>query len=384
MSTKRDYYEILGLKKSATVDEIRKAYREMALKHHPDRVPVDQKKQAEENFKEISEAYAVLSDSNKRALYDQYGHSGIDQKYAYEDIFKGADFSSIFGGAGGQGGPGSFFEDIFEDMGFDIFSGRRSHGQSRRRGRDLQIAMAVTLPEAATGVEKSLTIPRYEPCEKCGGSGAKPGTKPVACPQCKGRGRVMVSSGFFQLSQTCPQCRGDGSIIKEPCGSCQGEGRVRKTTRITVKVPVGVDNGSTLRVRGEGEAGSAGRGDLYVNIEVTPHKLFQRRGDDLLIEQSITLSTAVLGGELHVPTLDGSVSMRIPAGTQSQKVFRLKGKGIPDLHSRIPGDELVRVIVQIPVRLNARQRELMEEFARASGEEPGKESLADKIKKKFI
>lgn len=385
MSTKRDYYEILGLKKDAKVEDIRKAYREMALKYHPDRVPPEQKKQAEENFKEISEAYAVLSDQNKRALYDQYGHSGIDQKYAYEDIFKGADFNSVFRGMGGgeAGGFGSFFEDIFDDLGFDIMSGRRSHGQARRKGRDLQITVSVTLTEAAAGLEKSLSIPRYELCESCNGSGAKPGTKPVSCSQCRGRGRVMVSSGFFQLSQTCPQCRGDGTVIKEPCESCRGEGRVKKTTKIKVKIPPGVDNGSTLRVRGEGESGTSGRGDLYVNIEVVPHDIFQRKDDDLFVETNISLSKAVLGGEISVPTLDGTVSMKIPAGTQSGKIFRLKAKGMPSLHSGVPGDELVKISVQIPTRLNARQRELMEEYARASGEAVNRESLADKIKNKF-
>ncbi|MCG8431418.1 MAG: molecular chaperone DnaJ [Candidatus Omnitrophica bacterium] len=379
MSTKRDYYEILKVNKSASIDDIRRSYREAALKNHPDRVPAEQKKEAEARFKEISEAYAVLSDPQKRSLYDQYGHSGIDQRYAYEDIFKGADFSSVFGG----GGFGGIFEDLFEDMGFDIFSGRRSQGGSRRRGRDLQIAVSISLEEAAAGTEKTISVPRYETCKKCRGTGSKPGTSPQVCTQCGGRGRVMMSSGFFQLAQTCPQCRGEGKVVTDPCVDCHGAGRVKRTVKITVKIPPGVDTGSTLRVRGEGEAGSAAAGDLYVNIEIERHKTFQRRDDDIVVSLPITLSKAILGGEVHVPTLDGSVNMKVPAGTQSGKVFRLRGKGIPNLRSRVPGDELVRVEVEIPRRLNNRQRELIEEFARLAGEDVPKETLADRIKKKF-
>mgnify|MGYP001572262561 CR=1 FL=1 len=385
MATKRDYYEVLGVKKSASLDEIKKAYREMALRYHPDRVPHEQKKEAEEKFKEISEAYAVLSDSNKRALYDQYGHSGIDQKYAYEDIFKGADFGSVFQDLGDFGVGGGLFEEIFSDLGFDIFGSRGGRSSSgRRRGRDLQISADITLEEAASGIEKTITIPRYETCSTCSGSGAKPGSRKSTCPQCKGSGRTVVSSGFFQLAQTCPRCHGEGTIIQSPCPECRGEGRSKVTKHIKVKIPSGVDTGSNLRIRGEGEAGSAGKGDLYVIIEVRQHSVFSRHDNDILTEIAISLSKAILGADVEVPTLDGKVSMKIPGGTQSGRVFRLKQKGIPDVHGRGIGDELVRVNVEIPARLTAEQRRLVEEFARLSGEDVvGKESFADKIKKTF-
>ncbi|NQU73627.1 MAG: molecular chaperone DnaJ [Candidatus Omnitrophica bacterium] len=384
MSTKRDYYEMLGVKKSATLDEIKKAYREMALRHHPDRVPHEKKKEAEEKFKEISESYAVLSDSKKRALYDQYGHAGIDQKYAYEDIFKGADFGSIFQDLGDFGFGGGIFEEIFN--GFDIFGGgsrRRSGG--RQRGRDLQIATQITLEEASTGVEKMITIPRYEVCATCSGSGAKSGTKKITCPQCKGAGRTVVSNGFFQMAQTCPQCRGEGTIIQTPCSNCNGEGRAKVTRKLKVKIPVGVYDGSQLRIRGEGEAGQAGKGDLYVVIEVKSHPLFERHNNDIVTEVKVSLSKAILGGSIDVSTLNGKVSMKIPAGTQSGKFFRLKGKGIPDLHDRGIGDELVNVNVEIPTRLTATQRKLIEEFAKASGETAGdtRGTFTEKIKKAF-
>ncbi len=368
--TKRDYYEVLGAQKSATLDEIKKTYRELALKFHPDRVPHEQKKEAEEKFKDISEAYAVLSDANKRALYDQYGHSGIDQKYAQEDIFRGADFSSVFQDLGDYGLGGGLFDEIFSDLGYDFFGGRPSQGSgnSRRRGRDLQISVSITLEEAASGTEKTINVPRYEACSTCSGTGSRPGTRRITCPQCKGSGRTVVSKGFFQLAQTCPRCGGQGSTIQSPCLECRGEGRVKVTRKIKVKIPAGVDNGSNLRVRGEGEAGATAKGDLYVIIEVLPHSLFQRRDNNILTEVNISLSKAVLGGEIIVPTLDGKVDMKIPPGTQSESIFRLRGKGMPDLHGRGIGDTLVRVTVQIPTRLSSEQRRLMEEFSRISGE----------------
>ena len=384
MSTKRDYYEVLGVKKNATLDEIKKTYRELALRFHPDRVPHEQKKEAEEKFKDISEAYAVLSDSNKRALYDQYGHSGIDQKYAEEDIFKGADFSSVFQGMGDFGLGGGIFEEIFNDLGFD-FGQRGGRGQAgkRSRGRDLQISVEIALEEAASGVEKTITVPRYEVCSTCSGTGAKPGTKKSTCPQCRGSGRTVVSNGYFQLAQACPRCSGEGSVIQSPCPNCHGEGRSKITQKIKVKIPAGVDTGSNLRVRGEGESGTAGRGDLYVIIEVREHQVFQRHGNDLLTEINISLSKAILGAEVEVPTLAGHVKMKIPNGTQSGKIFRLKEKGIPDVHGRSIGDELVRVVVDIPTTLSSSQRKLIEEFASLSGESTDKETFTDKIRKSF-
>lgn len=370
MSVKGDYYQILGVSKTASLDEVKKAYREMALKFHPDRVPTEEKKAAEEKFKGISEAYAVLSDSSKRDLYDQYGHSGIDQKYAQEDIFKGADFSSIFREmSGGSGGAGSIFEELFGDMGFDISGSRQTRSQSsRRRGRDLQIAIEISLEEAAIGVERIITVPRYETCATCSGSGAKPGSKRTVCSQCKGSGKTVVSNGFFQMAQTCSRCSGEGSIVGTACLDCRGEGRVKVTKKIKVKIPSGVDNGSQLRVRAEGEAGLNSRGDLYVVIEVREHAVFQRHNNDIATSVNISLAKAILGGEVEVPALDGKLTMKIPAGTQCGKTFRLHGKGMPDLHSRDMGDELVKVDIEIPTRLTAQQRQLIEEFARLNGE----------------
>ncbi|RJP29056.1 MAG: molecular chaperone DnaJ [Candidatus Omnitrophota bacterium] len=381
MSTKRDYYEILGVNKSASLDEIKKAYRQLALQFHPDRVPHEQKKEAEEKFKEISEAYAVLSDPQKRGLYDQYGHSGIDQKYAYEDIFKGADFSSVFSDLSDFGFGGGLFDEIFGDLGFDL--GGKPGRRGGRRGRDLQIAVSIRLEEAAMGTEKTVTVPRYEICSNCSGTGAKPGSKKTTCSQCRGTGRMVVSNGFFQLTQTCSKCGGEGTIIQSPCPVCNGQGKTKVTRKIKVKIPPGVDTGSQLRVRGEGEAGTSAKGDLYVVIEVEPHPLFQRHGNDILTEKDISLSKAILGSEIEVPTLLGKVKMKIPAGTQAGKVFRLRAKGIADLHGRGIGDELVRVNVLIPSELTSEQRRLIEEFARLSGEEINKESFTEKIKKTF-
>ncbi|MFA4989179.1 MAG: molecular chaperone DnaJ [Candidatus Omnitrophota bacterium] len=365
-AAKRDYYEILGVHKNASLDEVKKAYRELALKFHPDRVPHEQKKEAEEKFKEISESYAVLSDSQKRALYDQYGHSGIDQKYAQEDIFKGADFSSVFRDLGDFGLGGGLFDEIFSDLGYDFFGGRsaRASGGRRNRGRDLQISVSITLEEAAIGTEKTITVPRYETCPVCSGTGARPGTRKTTCPQCKGSGHTVVGSRGFFIQQTCSRCSGEGAVIQSPCPECRGEGRTKITRKIKVKIPAGVDTGSHLRVRGEGEVGTASKGDLYVIIEIMPHSVFQRHGNDILIEVGLNLSKAVLGGDIIVPTLKGRADMKIPAGTQTGSIFRLKAKGIPDVHGRGIGDELVRVNVEIPKRLTPEQRRLIEEFSR--------------------
>ena len=381
--TKRDYYEILGVQKSSSLDEVKKAYRELALKFHPDRVPHEQKKEAEEKFKDISEAYAILSDANKRALYDQHGHAGIDQRYAQEDIFKGADFSSVFQDLGNFGFGGGLFEEIFSDLGYDFFgSGSQRSQGSRRRGRDLQISVGITLEEAAQGTEKIITVPRYENCTTCSGTGARPGTRRVTCSQCKGSGRSVVGQRGFYIQQTCPRCGGEGSIMQSPCAHCNGEGRVKVTRKIKVKIPAGVDNGSNLRVRGEGEAGQAAHGDLHVIIEVIPHSLFQRHGNDILVEANVSLTRAILGGEIIVPTLSGKVDMKIPAGTQCGSIFRLKGKGMVDLHSKNFGDQLVKVSIEIPRKLNPQQRCVIEEFARLTGEEI-RVSFTDKIKKSF-
>ncbi len=381
--TKKDYYEILGIKKDASLDEIKRAYREKALRHHPDRVPAEQKKEAEEKFKEISEAYAVLSDPQKRGLYDQYGHAGIDQRFTYEDIFKGADFSSVFEDLADFGFGGGLFDEIFGDFGFDLF-GRRRRAHAKRRGRDLQIEMDITLEEAAFGSEKTIDVPRYEPCSTCSGSGVKPGAKKSVCPQCKGQGQITVAQGFFHLTQTCPRCRGEGSIITNPCQACHGEGRTKIRKKLKVKIPAGIDTGSQLRIRGEGEAGTLGRGDLYVMIGIKPHDIFERHHNDIFVSIPISVTKAILGGEVEVPTLNGKVKMKIPAGTQSDRIFRLKGKGIPDLHGRGSGDELVGVTVQIPTHLTSEQRKLIEEFARLSEEDVDKkESFTDKIKRKL-
>jgi molecular chaperone DnaJ len=366
---KRDYYDVLGIKRNATHEEIRKAYRELALRHHPDRVPANEKQHAEERFKEMSEAYAVLSDPQKRALYDQYGHQGIDQRYAREDVFRGTDFSSIFEGMGDLGLGGDFFENLFGGMGFDLFGGggRRRRpgtatGQRDARGRDLEIEVAISLDEAFRGTEKSITVPRYDACPTCSGTGAKPGTSRSSCPDCRGTGQRVVSSGIFQMAQPCTRCQGTGTVVETPCTDCRGEGRVRVTRTLSVKVPPGVDTGSRLRMKGEGEAGTRGHGDLYVIVEVLPKAGFERRGDDLATEVRIPMADAALGAEVSVPTLEGPVAVKIAPGTQPGAVLRLRGRGMPSLRGRGVGDQLVAVRVEIPTRLSSRQRTLIEEF----------------------
>jgi molecular chaperone DnaJ len=366
MTTSRDYYEILGVDRKATIDEIKKAYRALAMKYHPDRVASDQKKDAEEKFKEISEAYAVLSDQDKRALYDQYGHAGIDQRYSTEDIFRGADFSSIFeevlGGRGGFGG--SIFEQLF---GGDVFGA----GQRVRRGRDLQVKVELTLEEAAEGIEKTFQLNRLEMCQTCNGSGAKPGSKATPCSRCHGSGQTTVSHGFFHLSQTCSKCGGEGQIVTTPCPKCAGQGRLKVPKKLSVKIPAGVDSGSQLRMRGEGEAGDGGRGDLFVMIDVKPHHLFERQGNDLLCDVHVDITQAILGSDIEVPTLSGNVEMKVPPGTQSGRTFRLREKGLPDVHTRRRGDELVRVVVDIPTGLSGKERQLIQELARLRGVQAG-------------
>jgi len=362
MAEKRDYYEVLGVRRDATKDEIKEAYRRLALQWHPDRVPPEKKKEAEEKFKEISEAYAVLSDDTKRQQYDQFGHAGIDSRYTTEDIFRGVDFGDLFENFG--------FGDLFGDSIFRDFFGVGKGREFHNRGKDLQYRLRIPLRDAAFGKEVTINISHLESCPVCRGEGTKPGTRRKTCPQCKGRGEVIYTQGFFSITQSCPRCKGTGSIIEFPCPECKGDGRVRRSRRLTVKIPPGVDTGSTLRLKGEGEAGPSGGppGDLYVIIEVEQDPVFKRVGDDIYVDVSVTFVQAALGAEISVPTLDETVKMKIPPGTQSGKLFRLKGKGIPHFQYRGRGDQYVRVNVEVPTNLTARERELLIEFARLRGE----------------
>lgn len=381
---KKDYYEILGIEKNATTQQIKKKYRSLALKYHPDRVPEDQKASAEEKFKEISEAYGVLSDPKKRQMYDQYGHAGIDQNFTADDIFGGADFSSVFGDAG----LGDIFSQFFGGGGgggFDFFGGG---GRSRapRRGRDIQYEVDLTLEEAFKGVEKNLKIPRNEHCKDCQGTGAKDGTSLKTCATCNGQGQVMMSSGFFRMQQTCSACGGKGKTIIEKCPKCFGKGSVHVSRKIDVTIPAGVDNSSRLRVRNEGEVGPGGPGDLYLYIHILPHKDFQRDGDDLYYQLGLDFVVAALGGEISIPTIDGNVTMKIPAGTQSGEVFRLKEKGMPDLRRGTRGQLYVKVMLQVPKKLSAEQKKILREYAQVSDIDTVNkkdESIKDKIKKVF-
>lgn len=383
MTTKRDYYEILGVQKGASAEDIKKAYRNLALKYHPDRVAPDKKKEAEERFKEISESYAVLSDPQKRSQYDQFGHAGIDSKYSSEDIFRNADFSSIFED---MGFGGEMFEDILGSFGmFGGGSSRRSRGSAR--GRDLEFEIEITFEEAAFGAKKTISVPKFESCDACAGSGAKPGTKKIDCPTCKGRGQVLYSAGFINVSQTCPSCRGEGSTIKSPCQKCYGAGKVKNTRKIEVNIPAGVDTGSRLRVQGEGDSGARGgaSGDLYIYINVKDHAVFQRHGYDIICELPVSFPMATLGGEIEVPTLTGNVMMRIPEGTQSGRIFRLGGKGVKNLRGYGVGDQMVKVVVETPTHLNSEQKRLLREFEKACNESvnPISASFMDKVRKLF-
>ena len=379
--SKRDYYEVLGVSKGAGADEIKRAYRKLALKHHPDRNPGSHK-QAEEKFKEICEAYEVLSDPQKRQAYDQFGHEGLRGSFGGSGGFDWSDFThytdleDIFGN----------FSDIFSNFGIDLggFARRRSGPQ---RGSSLRVELELTLREAAAGVEKIVRLPRYETCAVCKGEGAKPGTKKVKCSECQGRGQVHTMGGFFTIARTCARCGGEGNIIQTPCGECRGRGRVRVERKIRVKVPAGADTGLRLRISGEGEVGTRGgrSGDLYVDIIVEPDELFERHGSDLLCSVPISFAQAGLGAEIEVPTLDGRVKMRVPPGTQSGKIFRIRGKGLADVRGYGKGDELVRVNVETPTGLNAKQRRLLQEFAKACGEDvnPLTRSFMEKAKRLF-
>lgn len=372
-TTKRDYYEILGVAKTATVDEIKRAYRTLALKHHPDRVPAEQKKEAEEKFKEISEAYAVLTDEKKRAAYDQYGHAGFDQRYSTEDIFRGADFSSIFKD---MGFGGSIFEDLFG--GADVFGGGGGGGRRGGRGADLEFELPVSFEEAAKGTTKTVTVPRHEPCTECRGEGGERTT----CSTCQGAGQVRQSAGFMVMVRACHRCGGQGSMVKKACPKCRGEGRLPVERKIQVKVPAGIESGMRLRLSGEGEGGTRGRGDLYVHLTVHDHPIFRRDGPHLLVEYPLPVAQAALGTEVEIPTLNGHVSMKVPAGTQSGTVFRVRGKGLPDVHDGRTGDLLVRVLVETPTNLSGAQRRLVEELAKNLGDEvyPTRRSFLAKVK----
>ena len=376
--TKRDYYEILGVAKGASVDEIKRSYRALALKHHPDRVSAGEKKEAEEKFKEISEAYAVLTDSQKRSVYDQYGHAGFDQRYSTADIFRGADFSSIFEDLGFGG---SIFEDLFG--GFDLFgggdfSGGGGRGRRGSRGSDLEFELPLSFDEAAKGITKTVTVPRRELCSECRGEGGDRAN----CSTCQGAGQLRQAAGFMVIARTCPKCHGQGSTIKKACLACRGEGRIAVERKIQVKVPAGIESGMRLRLSGEGEAGTRGRGDLYVHLTVQPHPVFHRDGPHLLLECPVDITQAALGMEVDIPTMNGRVSMKIPPGTQSGTVFRVRGKGLPDVQGGGHGDLLVRVVVETPTNLSGAQRRQLEELAKGFGDaaHPSRRSFLAKVR----
>jgi len=387
---KHDYYEVLGINRNATQDEIKKAYRNLALKYHPDRVSAEKKKEAEEKFKEMSEAYEVLIDPKKKANYDQYGHAGVEGAFrqggfTWQDFHHFDDLKDIFGGFD--------LRDLFSGFGFgeDIFGGEYETSGGRRggarRGSDLEFRMDIDFEDAAFGAEKTISIPRYETCGECDGSGAKRGSKQEKCSSCGGRGQVSSSSGFFNIVRTCDRCQGAGTIIKTPCPECGGKGRVRATRNIKVKIPPGVDTGAQLRLHGEGEAGAKGgrSGDLYILLNVRPHEIFERHSADIYCEVPINFTTAVFGGEIEVPSLGGKVMMKIPAGTQSGKMFRLRGKGIAHIHSYGIGDELVKVQVEVPTDLTSEQRRALKEFAKVSddGSGPLSKSFMEKMRRLF-
>lgn len=346
---KRDFYEILGVAKNASDDEIKKAYRRLAMKHHPDRNPDD--KDAEGKFKEAKEAYEILSDGQKRAAYDQFGHAGVDASM----------------GGGRQGAGSGSFSDIFGDIFGDIFhgaNGGRGGGPQAYRGADLRYNLSLSLEDAVNGSNVKIRVPSMVHCKVCSGSGAKAGTKAEHCTTCGGIGQVRMQQGFFSVQQTCPDCRGRGQVIKDPCNACHGQGRVQEHKTLSVKVPAGVDNGDRIRLSGEGEAGENGgpTGDLYVQVAVKPHAIFERDGDNLYCEVPIDIVTATLGGEIEVPTLTGRVNLKIPAGAQTGKVFRLRGKGVKSVRSGSAGDLMCTIAVETPVNLSSTQQDLLRQF----------------------
>ena len=378
-TVKRDYYEVLGVERTAADEEIKRAYRKLAVKFHPDKNPDDP--HAEEKFKELGEAYDVLMDPDKRAAYDRFGHAAFAQGGAgfggggFHDPFE--IFREVFGGGGFGGG-------IFETF-FGGGAGERSG--ERRRGSDLRYDMEIKLEEAAFGAEKTIEIEKLDTCDKCHGSGAEPGSSRINCPTCGGRGQVISSRGFFHISQTCPRCHGAGQIIEKPCQKCRGDGRVEKLSRIKLKIPVGIREGTRLRSPRNGEAGIGGgpAGDLYVVVHIKEHKIFHREADDLHCDVPIPFSVAALGGEIDVPTLEGKAHLKVPAGTQSGQMFKLRGKGITNVKGRSHGDLFARLIVEVPSRLNPEQRRKLEEFAALCGDEntPMRKSFFDRAKEFF-
>jgi molecular chaperone DnaJ len=383
MANKRDYYETLGVPKNASDEDIKKAYRKLAMKYHPDRNQGDAAKTAEDKFKEAKEAYEMLSDGQKRAAYDQYGHAGVDP--------------NMRGGAGGAEGFGGFAE-AFGDVFGDLFGGgggrRQGGGQQVYRGNDLSYAMEITLEEAAHGKDAQIRIPSWDECNTCHGTGAKPGTSVKTCSTCHGSGVVQMRQGFFSVQQTCPHCRGTGKIIPDPCGTCHGQGKVKNNKTLEVKIPAGIDDGMRIRSTGNGEPGTNGGppGDLYIEIRLKKHDIFEREGDDLHCQVPVSMTTAALGGEIEVPTLTstgvGAASIDIPEGTQGGKTFRLRGKGIKGVRASYPGDLYCHILVETPVKLTEHQRKLLKELdesLKKGGEKhsPNTDSWTDKVKKFF-
>jgi molecular chaperone DnaJ len=373
---KRDFYEILGVAKTASEEDIKKSYRKLAMKYHPDRNPDN--KESEEKFKEVKEAYEMLTNPEKREAYDRHGHAGVDPNM----------------GAGGFGGGAGGFGDAFGDIFGDIFGGGAGRGRSAGpqvyRGGDLRYNLEITLEQAAAGYDTTIRVPSWDKCDTCHGSGAKPGTQPVTCTTCAGHGQVRMQQGFFSIQQTCPKCHGSGKIIPEPCAACSGAGRIKRNKTLEVKIPAGIDNGMRIRSTGNGEPGTNGgpSGDLYVEIHIKQHAVFQREGDDLHCEMPISFTKATLGGEIEVPTLSGKVSFTIPEGTQSGKTFRLKSKGIKGVRSGYHGDLFCHVVVETPVKLNDKQKDLLREFDRLTLEggakhSPQSKGWMDKVKTFF-